>query len=72
MRSGIMKGTGLDSLPSASGRRGNDAFSRKRIVRSSGADSSSVPASSVWPNPSRLAQRRMEATQSRASTGAPS
>ena len=42
------------------------------MVLSSGADSSSVKAISVWPNGSRLPQRLMEATQSRASTVSPS
>ena len=67
-----MNGTGLDSLPKASPSSRNGAFSRKRMVRSSAAANSSVWAIRVWPNPSRAAQRRMLATQSRASTGAPS
>jgi hypothetical protein len=42
------------------------------MVRSSGAERSSVAAISVPPNASRFAQRRMLATQSRAVTRSPS
>ena len=42
------------------------------MVRSSAADSSSVASISSPPKPSRAAQRRMLATQSRASTRSPS
>ena len=41
------------------------------MVLSSGADSSSVRASSAWPNASRAPQRLIEATQSLASTRSP-
>ncbi len=53
---------------SASGNSGNGYFSRNRMVLSSMALSSSVAASSAWPNPSRAPQRLMLATQSRANT----
>ena len=56
----------------ASGSRGNGLLRRNWIVRSSGADNSSVACIRVPPKASRLAQRRMLATQSRASTGVPS
>ena len=42
------------------------------MVRSSGAESSSVAASKAVPMPSRAAQRLIEAVQSRAKTGWPS
>ena len=71
-RSGIIAGISEGDLPSASGSSGNGFFSRNWMVLSSGADSSSVAASSAWPNASRLPQRWMLATQSRASTGSPS
>ena len=60
------------ALASASGSSGNGHFRRNTIVLSSGADSSSVRAISAWPNGSRAPQRRMLATQSRASTFCPS
>jgi hypothetical protein len=59
-------------LPSASGNNGKGYFRRKRMVRSSGAESSSVACISVVPKGSRFAQRWMLATQSRASTFSPS
>lgn len=71
-RSGIMAQTGTDALPSAIGSSGNGCFRRNRIVRSSGAESSSVASMREPPNGSRFAQRRSDATQSRASTGVPS
>src|ERR1700692_33772 len=60
------------ALPRASGSKGNGRFSRNVIVLSSGADSSSVRAISACPSGSRTPQRRMLATQSRASTFCPS
>ncbi len=62
----------IAALPSAAGSSGKGLLSRKRMVRSSGADSSSVAAISSAPKPSRAAHRRMLATQSRASTRSPS
>ena len=59
-------------LPSASGKSGKGCFRRNTMVVSSGAESSLVAAISAWPNASRLPQRVMLATQSRASTGVPS
>ena len=59
-------------LASASGKSGKLRLRRKRIVRSSGAESSSVAAISAWPMLSRAQNWLMLATQSRASTGVPS
>ena len=67
-RSGIMAQTGTQALPSAKGSSGKGRFRRKRMVRSSGAESSSVASIRLAPKGSRCAQRRMLATQSRAST----
>ena len=67
-----MAQTGTDALPSAMGSSGKGRFRRKRMVRSSGAESSSVASIRTVPKGSRLAQRRMLATQSRASTFSPS
>ena len=71
-RSGIITGDGVVGLLSAWGSSGNGLFSRNWMVRSSGAESSSVAAISAPPNASRFAQRRMLATQSRAVTRSPS
>ncbi len=71
-RSGIIGHMFVPTLPSASGSSGNGRFRRKRDGLVVGADSSSVAASSACPNASRLPQRWMLATQSRASTGVPS
>ena len=71
-RSGMIGHMEVADLPSASGNCGNGRLSRKRIVLSSGALSSSVASISAWPNASRTPQRLMLATQSRASTGVPS
>ncbi len=60
------------ALPNASGSSGKGVRRRNWMVRSSGADKSSVAASKACPNVSRLPQRAMLATQSRASTGSPS
>ncbi len=68
----MMKGTLLPDLPSASGSSANGALSLKTMVRSSPAERLSVAAISAWPKLSRLPQRSMLATQSRASTGVPS
>ena len=71
-RSGMIT-QGLDgTLPSASGSSGKGRLRRKRRVRSSGASSASIAASSAWPKVSRRPQRRTLAAQSRARTGSPS
>jgi len=44
-RSGIMKGAAIAALPSAAGNSGKGLFSRKRMVRSSGADNRRSPPS---------------------------
>ena len=53
-RSGIIAHIGEGDLPSASGSSGNGFFRRNWMVRSSGAESSSVPVISASPNASRL------------------
>ncbi len=67
-----MKAASTAALPSAIGSSGKGRFSRKRMVASSGAESASVARISAAPKASRFAQRPMLATQSRASTRAPS
>jgi hypothetical protein len=71
-RSGMMQHIGEGAFPSALGNNGNGRRSRNWITRSEGADSSAVAAISACPNGSRLPQRWMLATASRASTGVPS
>jgi hypothetical protein len=69
VRSGIMKQGEAPGLASASSRAGKGRRRRKRMVASVGASSSATARISTWPKPSRTAQRRMEATQSRPRTG---
>jgi len=71
-RAGMIGSMLIPIMPSASGNHGQGARSRNTIVRSASADRSSVCAISVCPNASRLPQRLMLATQSRASTASPS
>ncbi len=69
MRSGMITQFGCAS---ATGTSANGFFSRMRMTRSDGADTSSVRLIIALPNASRWPQRRMHATQSRASTFSPS
>ncbi len=68
----MTKQTGGEVFASASNSNGKGWRRRNRIVASSGAESSSVAAISPCPSPSRAAQRRIEATASRAVTLSPS
>ena len=68
-RSGIIGHMATPALPSASGSSGNGRLRRNAMVISSGAESSSVAANKACPKASRLPQRSMLATQSRANTG---
>ena len=72
MRSGIMKGTLLESLPIASSRSGNGFLSVIEKLRSSIGFISPITPGSVCPSTSRFIQRSSEAMQSSGRTGAPS
>ncbi len=63
----MMQGMQGGIFARASGSNAKGRFRRNRITVSDGADNSSVASISAAPNTSRLAQRRMLATASRAS-----
>jgi hypothetical protein len=71
-RAGMMNGTLLDGLPSASSTMPNGSFSSSTKLFLSVACSLPVAASISLPSGSFLPQRSSEATQSSAVTGAPS
>ena len=72
MRSGMMKGTLLESLPIASRSSGNGFLSTIEKVLSSAAFISPTVWAIAWPRPSRFIQRASEAMQSAERTGVPS